>query len=301
MKQELNVSMTSASSTTTFSLAAWVRWFFSLENRYLAPMFITCILAAAQLSFGVLESYSRTVLAIITALGTELVLGRFFWGKWPNLASGYVSGISVGILVRSPAMWPYALCSMLSITSKYVLRIKGRHLWNPSNFGICVLLVLAPEAVSSLGIQWGNYLPPMIIVWILGSLIIWQAKRFHICATYVISFFLFAYVRTWITGHPFLAEVAPITGPMYQLFIFFMITDPKTTVQTKWGQCVVVFLVALVEMMLRLNESVYAPLYALFLVGPAANLLEIWWHARQSATASAPPWGQNISPAVSQQ
>jgi enediyne biosynthesis protein E5 len=301
MKQELNVSMTSASSTTTFSLAAWVRWFFSLENRYLAPMFITCILAAAQLSFGVLESYSRTVLAIITALGTELVLGRFFWGKWPNLASGYVSGISVGILVRSPAMWPYALCSMLSITSKYVLRIKGRHLWNPSNFGICVLLVLAPEAVSSLGIQWGNYLPPMIIVWILGSLIIWQAKRFHICATYVISFFLFAYVRTWITGHPFLAEIAPITGPMYQLFIFFMITDPKTTVQTKWGQCVVVFLVALVEMMLRLNESVYAPLYALFLVGPAANLLEIWWHARQSATASAPPWGQNISPAASQQ
>ena len=301
MKQELNVSTTSASSTTTFALAAWVRWFFSLENRYLAPMFITCILAAAQLSFGVLESYARTVLAILTALGTELVLGRFFWGKWPNLASGYVSGISVGILVRSPAMWPYALCSMLSITSKYVLRVKGRHLWNPSNFGICVLLVLAPEAVSSLGIQWGNYLPPMIIVWILGSLIIWQAKRFHICATYVISFFLFAYVRTWITGHPFLAEIAPITGPMYQLFIFFMITDPKTTVQTKWGQCVVVFLVALVEMVLRLNESVYAPLYALFLVGPAANLLEIWWHSRQSAAASAPPWGQNISPAASQQ
>jgi Na+-translocating ferredoxin:NAD+ oxidoreductase RnfD subunit len=301
MKQELNVSTTSASSTTTFSLAAWVRWFFSLENRYLAPMFITCILAAAQLSFGVLESYSRTMLAIVAALGTELVVGRLYWGRWPNLASAYVSGISVGILVRSPAMWPYALGSLLSIISKYVLRVKGRHLWNPSNFGICVMLILAADDVSSLGIQWGNYLPPMMIVWILGSLIIWQAKRFHICATYVVSFFLFAYVRCWVTGHPFLAEVAPITGPMYQLFIFFMITDPKTTVQTKWGQCVVVFLVALVEMVLRLNESVYAPLYALFLVGPAANLIEIWWHARQSATASAPPWDQNISTAASQQ
>jgi Na+-translocating ferredoxin:NAD+ oxidoreductase RnfD subunit len=99
---------------------------------------------------------------------------------------------------------------------------------------------------------------------------------------------LLAYVRRWVTGHPFLAEVAPITGPMYQLFIFFMITDPKTTVQTTWGQCVVAFLVALVEMLLRLNESVYAPLYALFLVGPAANLIEIWWHARQSATTAAP-------------
>jgi enediyne biosynthesis protein E5 len=288
MKQDLSASTTSASMTTIASRFAWGRWFFSLQNRYLAPMFITCILAAAQWSFGVLESYARTVLAILTALGTELVVGRLFWGQWPHLASAYVSGISVGILVRSPAMWPYALGSMLSITSKYVLRVKGRHLWNPSNFGICVMLLLAPDAVASLGIQWGNYLPPMIIVWLLGSLIIWQAKRFHICATYVVSFVLFAYVRSWITGHPFLAEVAPITGPMYQLFIFFMITDPKTTVQTTWGQCVVAFLVALVEMLLRLNESVYAPLYALCLVGPSANLLEIWWNSRQSAAASAP-------------
>ena len=290
-----------ALETPDRSFVDGVKWFFSFENRFLAPMLITLILLAGQLSFGFLESYWKTSLAIVTAMLLELVLGRLITGKFPHLASAYISGISIGILVRSPAIWPYALCSLLSITSKYVLRVKGRHLWNPSNFGICVLLVLAPEVVSSLGIQWGNYLPPMIIVWLLGSLIIWQAKRFHICATYVISFFLFAYVRTWITGHPFLAEVAPITGPMYQLFIFFMITDPKTTVQTKWGQCVVVFLVALVEMVLRLNESVYAPLYALFLVGPAANLLEIWWHARQSAPASAPPWSQNISTAASQQ
>ena len=280
MNQGLSASPTSASSTTISSLSAWVRWFFSLENRYLAPMFITCILAAAQWSFGVLESYARTAFAIVTALVVELVVGRLFWGQWPHLASAYVSGISVGILVRSPAMWPYALGSTLSITSKYVLRLKGRHLWNPSNFGICVMLLLASDAVASLSIQWGNYLPPMLIVWTLGSLIIWQAKRFHICATYVMSFLLFAYVRSWITGHPFLAEVAPITGPMYQLFIFFMITDPKTTVRTKWGQCVVAFLVALAEMILRLNESVYAPLYALFLVGPSANLIDIWWRSR---------------------
>jgi Na+-translocating ferredoxin:NAD+ oxidoreductase RnfD subunit len=284
---ELSISTTTSSSTTTSASSVLARGF-TFDKRYLAPMLITCILAAGQLSFGFLESYSRTALAIITALLIELVLGRIFWRQWPNLASAYVSGISVGILVRSPAFWPYALCSALSITSKYVLRVKGRHLWNPSNLGICVLLLLAPDVVASLSIQWGNYLLPMIIVWILGSFIIWQVKRFHICATYVVSFVFFAYLRSWITGHPFLAEVAPITGPMYQLFIFFMITDPKTTVQTTWGQCVVVFLVALVEMILRLNESVYAPLYALFLVGPTANLVEIWWSSRQPVTTAAP-------------
>jgi enediyne biosynthesis protein E5 len=285
MSPELSVSTPSASSMTAASPSVLRK--FNLDKRYLAPILITCILAAGQVSFGFLESYTRTALAILVALVTELVLGRIFWGQWPHLASAYVSGISVGILVRSPAIWPYALCSTLSITSKYVLRVKGRHLWNPSNFGICVLLFLAPDVVASLSVQWGNDLLPMVVVWILGSLIIWQVKRFHICATYVVSFVLLAYVRSGITGHPFLTEVAPITGPMYQLFIFFMITDPKTTVQTTWGQCVVAGLVALVEMLLRLHESVYAPLYALFLVGPAANLLEIWWHTRRPAPASA--------------
>lgn len=285
MNPELSVSPSTASSTTRPAPSIWARWF-SFDNRYLPPLFITCILTAGQLSFGILESYVQTVLAILTAIVIELVVGRLFWGQWPHLASAYITGISVGILVRSPAMWPFVLCSMISITSKYVLRVKDRHLWNPSNFGICVMLFLAADTVASLSIQWGNYLSPMIVVWILGSLIIWRLKRFHICATYVASFLLFAGMRSWITGDAFLAEVAPITGPMYQLFIFFMITDPKTTVQTTWGQCVVAFLVALAEMILRLNESVHAPYYALFLVGPTANLLEIWWHSRRSATAS---------------
>ena len=59
-------------------------------------------------------------------------------------------------------------------------------------------------------------------------------------------------MRAAVTGHPWLAEVAPITGPMYQLFIFFMITDPKTTVRAKRAQCLVAFLVAAVEAVLRL-------------------------------------------------
>jgi enediyne biosynthesis protein E5 len=266
-------------------LEVGVRRKIRLDNRYVAPLFITCILVIGHLSYGILESYERTALAIVTAIVTELVLGRIFYGKWINLASAYITGISVGILIRSPAFWPYALCSVLSIMSKYVLRVKNRHLWNPSNFGICVLLFLAPQTVAALTIQWGNYIWPLLVIWILGSIIIWRAKRFHICATYVISFFAFAFLRSWITGDSWWAEVAPITGPMYQLFIFFMITDPKTTVRSKFWQCVVAFLVAFAEMLLRLNQVVYAPLYALFIVGPAAMLIDIWVESRQKKEA----------------
>ncbi len=269
-----------------------VKWialkrFFSPSNRYLSPLLITTILLVGQLSYGILESYTRTLLAIVVSLFSELILGRMFLGKWPNLSSAYISGISVGILLRSPAFWPYALCALLSIMSKYVLRVHGRHLWNPSNFGISVLLFLASGTVAGLSIQWGNFVWPMTVIWILGFAIIWRLRRFHISATYVISFLGFAFLRSWITGNPWQAEVSPITGPMYQLFIFFMVTDPKTTVRTRTGQCVVVFCVAAVEMILRLNQVVYAPFYALFLVGPAAMLLEMWMDSRHARLTAA--------------
>jgi enediyne biosynthesis protein E5 len=261
--------------------------FFSGENRYLPPIFITLILLAGNLSFGLLESFSRTALAIGTSMVFEIALTLLVYRKFPNLASAYITGISVGILIRSPAFWPYALCSAISITSKYVVRWRGRHLWNPSNLGITVMLLLIPEYVAALSIQWGNSVWPLLIVWVLGAGIVYRVKRFHITATYVLSFVALSFVRTMFTGHSFLAEVAPITGPMYQLFIFFMITDPKTTVKPRWGQCLVAALVALAEMILRLGESVNAPFYALAIVGPAANVIEIYFSGKKRRNASS--------------
>lgn len=250
--------------------------FFRPENRYLPPILITLILLVGNASFGLLESFSRTALAIAVAMVLEIGLALLTYRKFPNLASAYITGISVGILIRSPVFWPYALCSALSITSKYVLRWRGRHLWNPSNFGISAMLLLVPEYVAALSIQWGNSVWPMLIVWVLGAAIVYRVKRFHITATYVACFVFLSFVRTFFTGHSFVAEVAPITGPMYQLFIFFMITDPKTTVKPRWAQCLVVALVAVVEMILRLAQNVNAPFYALAIVGPIAMAVEIY-------------------------
>ena len=205
----------------------------------------------------------------------EVALGRLMYGKWPHVASAYITGISVGILIRSPLVWPYVVCSLLSITSKYVLRVRNRHIWNPSNFGVTAMLWLAPSTVAVLSIQWGNMLWPMVIIWVLGAVTVWRVQRLHITATYVGSFLVFSFLRSVITGDPLVSALAPITGPMYQLFIFFMITDPRTTVRPRWGQCAVVFSVALLEMVLRLGEVVYAPFYALFLVGPPAILIEL--------------------------
>ena len=261
------------------------------DKRYLAPILVTMVLIVGQVTFGFLESWGRTFMAIATSIAIEMLLGRMVVGKWPHLASAYISGISIGMLLRSPEFWPYPLCAAISILSKYVLRVDGRHIWNPSNFGIVAMLVLAADTVASLSVQWGNNLLPMVVVWAFGAIIIHSLGRFHITLTYVASFLFFAGVRHLITGHPFLAEAAPLTGPMYQLYIFFMITDPKTTVHPKWAQCLVAFLVAAVEAVLRLMQFVHAPYYALFIVGPIANLVEIALAraaSRQAVPAAAP-------------
>jgi Na+-translocating ferredoxin:NAD+ oxidoreductase RnfD subunit len=268
-------------------------WFFSFRNRYLPPMLITSILVVGHWTFGILEGYTPTLLAIGASIATEIVLSLLFRRRLPHLASAYISGISVGILIRSPYLWPYALCAMISITSKYAIRWRGRHLWNPSNFGVSAMFILAPATVASLSIQWSNSIWAMMVIWCLGSIIIWRLKRFHITATYVTSFLVFSAIRTAITGNSWLAEVAPITGPMYQLFIFFMITDPPTTVRTKRGQCLVAFLVAFVEMIIRLVGDVHAPYYALFLVGPVANTIEIYRDSRKRPGSEA-----TVSPAL---
>jgi Na+-translocating ferredoxin:NAD+ oxidoreductase RnfD subunit len=264
----------------------------SFDNRFLAPILITCILAVGQREYGFLISYWFTGLAILCSIAMELVLGKLVTGKWPHLASAYISGISVGIIVRSEYLWPFLVCSALSIVSKYAIRVRGRHLWNPSNLGISVLLLFADQYMYPLSNQAGNEWGPAIIIWVLGSLILYRLGRLHITLSYAAAFALLALVRSAVTGDSWLAEVAPITAVVYQLFMFFMITDPKTTTKRFWSQCAVAVLVAVAEAALRLCDqidapyhilkilAIHAPYFALFIVGPATNLIEIWWDAR---------------------
>ena len=138
--------------------------------------------------------------------------------------------------------------------------------------------------MAGLSIQWGSNFLALAVIWVLGLAIVYRAKRLHVTVAYVISFVILAYLRSVITGDTFLAEVSPITGPMYQLFIFFMITDPGTSVSTRKGRMIVVILVALVEFVLRLNSFTYALFYALFHVGPVAKYIDLKRNAKKAGT-----------------
>jgi len=259
-----------------------------MDPRYLVSFLITLVLVLGEARYGILGGYDRLVIALGVCIATELVLSRLLYDGFANVASAYITGISLALLIkpRADLLWPFALGGFLAIASKYVLRYRGRHLWNPSNFAISVLLLVAPASVAILSRQWGNDLATNAVIWCFGLLIVSRVRMLHVTLTYVACFVALAALRHWIVGGPLLAEIAPITGPMYQLFIFFMITDPKTTVSTVRGRIIVAATVAVAEAAIRLAGDFHVaqlsrlypapPILALAIVGPVANVIDLY-------------------------
>ena len=242
-----------------------------VDPRYLIAFLITLVLVAGQLRYHLLGGYDRLVVALGVCMATEALYSWFDRGKVVNLLSAYISGISLTLLVKPQggALWPFVLGGVIAISSKYVLRYRGNHLWNPTNFAVSALLLLAADRVSVLSHQFGNDITTNMVIWIFGLIIAARVGVLHITLTYVASFLILNSVRAAALGMPILPEIAPITGPMYQLFVFFMITDPRTVVKGRRPQIVVVILIAIMETLIRFASDKGLPLPTAFNVAPA--------------------------------
>lgn len=266
-------------------------FFARIDPRWYSSTLLTTFLVVGQWRFQILgDSYVPWAVALGVAIGTELLLGRLLAGAWVNLLSAYISGNSVAILLKPAGddLRLYAACAFLSIASKYVLAWRKKHLWNPTNFGVCCVLAMAAANTSILSHQWGNERWTVGILWVLGGLTVLRARVWHVTLAWLGGFVAFAALRAaLIPGGQLPSELAPVTGSMYTLFMFFMVTDPKTVVRGKAQQVAVALLVAAAECVIRLLAewnvihssnplAVAPPMYALFLVGPAALALQLW-------------------------
>jgi Na+-transporting NADH:ubiquinone oxidoreductase subunit NqrB len=242
-----------------------------VDPRYLIAFLITAVLVAAQLRYHIVGGYSRLAVALLSCMATEALLSWFMRGRVVNLQSAYISGISLTLLLKPQggALWPFALGAFIAIASKYVLQYRNNHLWNPTNFAITALLLAAPNRISVLSHQWGNDVATNLVIWTFGLVIATRVKVIHITLTYVASFLLLNSLRAALLHQPILPEIAPITGPMYQLFVFFMITDPRTIVRDRRWQIAVAVMIAVVETIIRFASDQGWPLPTAFNVGPA--------------------------------
>lgn len=269
----------------------------ALDPRYLIAGLITLVLVVAQFRYHMVGGYERLAVALATCVAAEAVLSWFVRGKVVNLQSAYISGLSLTLLVKPQggALWPFVAGGFLAIASKYVLQYRGNHLWNPTNFAIVALLLAAPGRITVLSHQWGNDLATNMVIWAFGLVIAARVRVLHITLSYVLAFLGLTVARALLFGQPLMPEIAPLTGPMYQLFVFFMITDPRTMVRGRRNQVVVAVLIALAESLIRAAAdqgwplpvafTVAPPLVALALVGPVAKFMDL----RHSPAPLAPP------------
>jgi Na+-translocating ferredoxin:NAD+ oxidoreductase RnfD subunit len=268
-----------------------------IDPRYLLAGLITLVLLVAQFRYHLVGGYQRLVVALAVCTAAEAVLSWFDRGKVVNLQSAYISGISLTLLTKpqGAALWPFVIGGFLAISSKYVVRYRDNHLFNPTNFAICALLLIAPDHVSVLSHQFGNDLATNLVIWTFGLIIVARVGVVHVTVAYLAAFLLLSTVRATVMGQPVLPEIAPVTGPMYQLFLFFMITDPRTIVRGKRPQMVVAVIIAVADQLIRVASdtgvplptafNAAPPLLALFIVGPIAK----WLDLRRAAPASRVP------------
>jgi Na+-transporting NADH:ubiquinone oxidoreductase subunit NqrB len=272
----------------------------SIDPRYLIALLITVVLVVAQFRYHMVGGYTRLAVTLLTCVVIESLLSWFVRGKFVNLLSAYISGLSLTLLIKpqAEALWPFVLGGFLAISSKYVLQYRNNHLWNPTNFAITTLLLAMPNRISVLSHQWGNDVGTNLVIWAFGLVIAARVKVLRITLTYVASFLLLNSARAVLLGQPVLPEIAPITGPMYQLFVFFMITDPRTVVRDRRWQMVVAVIIAFVETVIRFGSDQGWPLptafnaapalVALFIVGPVAKWIDLRRSGLTPAPASAP-------------
>jgi len=198
-------------------------------------------------------------------LGGELAF--LAWRRlWLVPLSGLITSMGLLLLVDSPSVWPYAAVGALSILSKQVIRVDGRHLFNPLNFALIVGLLFMSTHVTVQAGRWGGSLAGMGLVCVFGALTVYRAKRLDLALAWVATFACGAFVRAALAGKPVAAVLMPMTGASFALFTFFMITDPMATPETRRGR--VVFAVALgtLDAVLRWFEVLNAPFYALFVL-----------------------------------
>jgi Na+-transporting NADH:ubiquinone oxidoreductase subunit NqrB len=181
-------------------------------------------------------------------------------------ASGLISGLGLGFLLRSDTLYLHGLCGFLSIASKYVIKIEGKHIYNPTNFGIVLLLLLFPDNAWITGGRFGTYFVFAIEAVNIGLFVGYRVRRFHVCIAWYGTLALLLVLQATFTELPFYTVRDRLQNGVLVIFTFFMITDPKTSPNTWSGRVIYASSTAVVTFTLMVAEVRFAAFFALFFI-----------------------------------
>lgn len=225
----------------------------------------------SRLGFDVTPQAAAVALG--SCLATQAV-GDWRSGRPFEPRSALISGLSLCLLFRASSPWLVAAAGVATIGSKFVLRFRGKHVFNPTNFGVVALVLATGQAWISPG-QWGNAAWFGFLMACLGTVVVTRAARADVTFAYLLAHAAGLFGRALYLGDPLEIPVHQMQNGALLLFAFFMISDPKTTPDSRAGRLVFAALVAAGAwyVQFRLFRS-GGPLYALFVFSPLVPLLD---------------------------
>ena len=204
---------------------------------------------SALLGYGVGWLDFDVGLAQIVVTLASVLLAQFAGTRLAKLPafdprSALISGLSLCLLLRTNSLALAAAAGVLAIASKFVLRFHGKHLFNPTNFALVAMMLATNDRVWVSPGQWGSVAFFAFLIACLGGLVVMRAARSDVTLTFLAAWLALIFGRSLWLGEPIAIPVHRLQNGALLLFAFFMISDPRTTPDSRAGRIVFALLVA---------------------------------------------------------
>jgi Na+-transporting NADH:ubiquinone oxidoreductase subunit NqrB len=203
---------------------------------------------AALLAYGVFwlrfDMQPDVVVTLLTAtLAVQWCCWRAVSSSRVDYKSAVISALSLCLLLRTGSPLVAAVAATLAIVSKFAVRVRGKHVFNPTNFGIVATLLLTRDAWVSSG-QWGEAAFFAFFVASIGMIVVTRAARADVTFAFLCIYAGLLFSRSAWLGEPVAIPLHRLQSGALLIFAFFMISDPKTTPDSRTGRMLFALLVA---------------------------------------------------------
>lgn len=186
---------------------------------------------------------ARVVLILAGVLGAQYAATRLWRLPVYDPKSALISGLSLCLLLRTNGELLAVTGAALAVFGKFLVRVRGKHVFNPTNFAI-VALLLTGEAWVSPG-QWGSAAFFGFLLACLGGLVVNRAARSDVTLAFLAVYAGLVVGRSLWLGEPMAIPLHRLENGALLIFAFFMISDPRTTPDSRPGRIVFAALVAI--------------------------------------------------------
>ena len=184
----------------------------------------------------------RVVLLVGTAVATQAIGSRIKHAAF-DPRSAAISGLSLSLLLRSESIALPIAAAVIAVGSKFVIRIKNKHIFNPTNGAIVAMMLMTDRVWVSPG-QWGNIAFFGFFITCIGGLVVNRAARSDVTYAFILFWSALVIGRSLYVGEPLTIPFHRLESGALLLFTFFMISDPKTTPDSRAGRILFAALVA---------------------------------------------------------